>query len=619
MNELFHVSLLLLSIIAIYPRLIALVPFDITPTLTFVIPCCLMMLLLYQTVRRKGFQWKIQRYNPITLAFSAFLVLSSFGLLNSVYRYNSFQSWNILLLGFITYLLTANHQLKTLYEHELETEYPQRKFRFTLIGVLVLVGAFEAIIGLYQYLFQFNQQLALLPQVQTELSPRVLSGIQFTLESHRVTGTFGNPNLFALLLAVCIPLAMGYLFHTCSLQKKILTTLAIALMGTSLLLSASRGGILATIIALVIFAVLIDKKKLLQMKVWFTAGLLGILVIFIACQYQSPAPQKNESITNRIKSGQSTTQERINYWSLSMNMIKDRPILGAGLGNFGTIYGQYKPVGVGETRYAHNTFIQTWVEGGIFQCIGFSILFLTALIWPLLRWRKLTRPDVQIQFVVFYAATAAFFTDSFVGFGFYWKDLFWIGCIVLGGLYSACQAEFVPEPGPWDIVWRRQPNTWFLIITPSLILIMAIYLLVWILPNFKAQVYFMQGRNRLHTGEIRSSIESFQKAIKNMPNQSEYQQHLGNTLVSLGDFAHGIPVLKKSVELNPQTAFLRADLAKAYELSGNLLQAEDNYKAACDLYPAKPEYHQLLSNFYHSVGDNWKADQEALKADQLRN
>jgi O-antigen ligase len=62
-------------------------------------------------------------------------------------------------------------------------------------------------------------------------------------------------------------------------------------------------------------------------------------------------------------------------------MIKDRPLLGWGYGNYKKFrdpyYQRYPQVDT--TAHAHNNFLQMWVEGGVFGLSAFLLLFWTIL------------------------------------------------------------------------------------------------------------------------------------------------------------------------------------------------------------------------------------------------
>ncbi len=68
-------------------------------------------------------------------------------------------------------------------------------------------------------------------------------------------------------------------------------------------------------------------------------------------------------------------------WQANLDMIKERPLLGWGYGNykrFRDVYYQRYP-GIDTTAHAHNNFLQMWVDGGVIGLGAFLFLFWSIL------------------------------------------------------------------------------------------------------------------------------------------------------------------------------------------------------------------------------------------------
>jgi O-antigen ligase len=593
MKDILSVCLLFIILVLFYPIIVGFFPVDISVSLLFIIPALVTMGLWYQAFRRKDFHWKLHRFSPITLSFGAFILVNLIGVFHSVYLYASLKSWTLLLNGFLLFLLAGNYQLAVLHEPEMMKENSRREFREYLLWVFFAMGMVQSLWGIYQYTIGFNKQLSEIMAANPQMDSRILSGIQFTLESGRITGSLGNPNLFAILIGLCIPISLGLLYSIQQKGQKILVLAGMASMGIALALSASRGGILAVIIGLIAFIILSGithlKKNILSLGIILAVTITGILLI-----QHTRQSSKIENLSTRMEKGSSTIQERLIYWRISEKMIKDRPVLGGGLASFAILYGQYKPENAGESRYAHNTFLQTWSEGGIITLLALLVFMGVILVYPLCQWRKLQRPEVKLQMAAWYSGVIVFLMDSFYGYAFYWPDLWYSGCILIGGLYATTWAERVPEPTPQDILWRRQPNTAFLLITPGVIFAILIYWCSWAYPSFREELYYQQGRGLLRQGRADLAIPCFRKAVQFVPYQSDYQQHLGMTLAQAGDLQSGIRNMEKAVALNPCTAYLHANLSDLYFEAGDFQKAEAEIRKAIACYPTKKVYQEQL-------------------------
>jgi hypothetical protein len=594
MKDILRVCLLFIILVLFYPIIVGFSPVDISVSLLFIIPALVTLGLWYQVFRRKYLLWKLHRFSPITLSFGAFILVNIIGVFHSVYLYASLKSWTLLLNGFLLFLIAGNYQLAVLHESEIREENTCREFHQYLLWVFFAMGMVQSLWGIYQYTVGFNNQLSEIRAAMPPMDSRILSGIQFTLESGRITGSLGNPNLFAILIGLCIPASLGLLYSIQQTGKKSLLLAGITAMGIALVLSASRGGILAVIIGLTAFIILSGithlKKNILSLGIILAITIAGILLI----QNTHPS-SKIENLSTRMEKGSSTVQERLIYWRISEKIIKDRPVLGGGLASFAILYGHYKPENAGESRYAHNTFLQAWTEGGIITLLALLIFMGVILIYPLCQWRKLQRPEVKLQMAAWYSGVIVFLMDSLYGYAFYWPDLWYSGCILIGGLYATTWAERVPEPTPQDILWRRQPNTAFLLITPGVILAILIYFCSWAYPSFRGELYYQQGRVLLRQGRTDLAIPCFRKAVQSVPYQSDYQQHLGMSLAQAGDLQSGIRIMEKAVALNPCTAYLHADLSDLYFEAGDYQKAEAEIRKAIACYPTKKLYREQLN------------------------
>ena len=81
-------------------------------------------------------------------------------------------------------------------------------------------------------------------------------------------------------------------------------------------------------------------------------------------------------------------------WTSSINMFKDHPVIGVGIGQWRTKYGEsYRLPSENQHLYhAHNNFIQLLSEVGILGLIGVLIFFGTIIKDNFLSWIKNSDP-----------------------------------------------------------------------------------------------------------------------------------------------------------------------------------------------------------------------------------
>ena len=200
----------------------------------------------------------------------------------------------------------------------------------------------------------------------------------------RVYGTLKplNPNLFGGYMLALVPVVYGVtaLLAVRKSRVRFFAGILFSLLATVVMIMSGCRGVFAAypFMLLVPAAVLLircpDKLKTLLYKLYGGICALGVLCILFST-----------SIKARILSifamrGDSSTSFRFNVYQSSLQMFKDNPFLGIGVGNqnFRETYGLYMKTGY-DALSAYNIYLETAVESGIFALIAF-IAFLVFLI-----------------------------------------------------------------------------------------------------------------------------------------------------------------------------------------------------------------------------------------------
>lgn len=188
---------------------------------------------------------------------------------------------------------------------------------------------------------------------------------------NRGGATYNNPDHFADLLAMLIPVALAYVVMSRlkAATKFLLVYCAVAMLA-GVGVSGSRGGILATAAALVVFCVVL----LFQRKLWIPAlGILvGLVALGIAFGTEFETVQKRFLVTF-TQSGQ-LNDPRVGYWSAAINIFKEHPLWGAGPGYYESGFIRYRPEYIQSTApFAHNDYLNTLSDWG---AAGLSIVLL---------------------------------------------------------------------------------------------------------------------------------------------------------------------------------------------------------------------------------------------------
>jgi len=220
--------------------------------------------------------------------------------------------------------------------------------------------------GLLVAFYAFYQKIAGQGLWSTEVwgQPKIL----------RATGPFPHPNFLGLYLGPLFMLGLGYIFL--SFKKNILSIIKILVFSIlflgSLIFAKSEGAIIAIFIALFFCAMLYKsiRKWALVLSLVFVLLLLSV-------------PVSRGYLTEKIFFQDLSGRLRVNIWKGALEILKEKPILGAGLNGYQIIAPQYQEryydkdtqelISVETHPYPHNLFLTIWLELGL---LGLIIFFL---------------------------------------------------------------------------------------------------------------------------------------------------------------------------------------------------------------------------------------------------
>jgi O-antigen ligase len=167
------------------------------------------------------------------------------------------------------------------------------------------------------------------------------------------------------------------------------------IMVGSLFYSSSRGGILSFVISILIFYFFIiikTKKSRRGRSVFFLIFmfLLSVVVIFWIGPDETfeRFNELNKMARSVIHESSILSEMRPQMWENTLNIVKDFPITGTGLGTFSSIFPKYRTYEWDGRflRYAHCDYLQLVSETGIVGLIfimGFLIYFIRLYILTL--------------------------------------------------------------------------------------------------------------------------------------------------------------------------------------------------------------------------------------------
>jgi O-antigen ligase len=258
--------------------------------------------------------------------------------------------------------------------------------------------------------------------------PDIFFGYPLTID-HRATAGFTHPNSLGGFLTVVIPLLLGgSLIKGKSSGWKFVPVFFIIAVW-SLVLTFSRASWLGVIIGVLFFAFFAWNKRFLRVVLIFC--LLAVLI----GPFFLNSPQLREEFRLSDKNVSVTTGWRWQVWKDSLEMIKEKPLLGHGINTFMPLFQEYRSNISGQAgdiwtpTYAHNTFLQLLTETGILGFAMFLWILKNIFGSSLLTIEQTRERDLKMWLLGSLAGSLAFLVQSLADNNFYslqLSSLFWL-------------------------------------------------------------------------------------------------------------------------------------------------------------------------------------------------
>ncbi len=228
----------------------------------------------------------------------------------------------------------------------------------------------------------FGAALAFSSILQLYLTEDMAMWVRHVPENSMIVGPYICHNHYAGLMEMIFPVALAlFFFYRPKLgrssfirsiieilgQEKanihILIGAAALLIGTSIFLSMSRGGIISTCLAFFFFLFLISRRRITRGGTVLTALVVILICLSVSwfgwdAVFERFAQLKNEQGT--------IENSRFDYWKDSSGIVSDYPAVGAGFGTFADVYRHYQSVDEKSfVNHAHNDYIELAAQGGI--------------------------------------------------------------------------------------------------------------------------------------------------------------------------------------------------------------------------------------------------------------
>jgi O-antigen ligase/tetratricopeptide (TPR) repeat protein len=518
------IALIILVPMAFYPRCITV----FIPAKEMISEVLIVLSLMFWGLKMISREEIIFTSTPLNFPILSFISICVFSLIWSNSFFVSLKELPLFLAGPLLYFVITN------------SINDERQIN-RILDILLIVGGLFGIYGIFQY-----------------------NGIDFSfwirnIGRQQVFGLFGNVNFFAEYLIVPLPIAVSLFFASRNKFKKILLLIAILAMGTSIIVTFTRGSYLSFGVSLIfmffVFLISRGKKFIKNNKKIFIIILLAIIIITLLFVIPNPL-NKSGTIISKIKSRISVTQltqdysynRRIAIWKFTGMMIKDHPLLGSGIGTFkyNTLRYQAEFFAQGKNRSlypygfadkAHNEYLQLGAELGIIGLGIFIWLMISYFRFGLKILRKIKDAYRQGIIIGLMGAVVAVLVDGIFGFPLHLPAtivLFWLTLaltIAIVMIKSEADAEEnnIAKKNPNKKIKGEKDNN-ISRFKPLLyigIMLLTIFLCVTITRPFIARIYWFSG-------DIEIKEKNWDKAIKTYDGALKWDPYLGEMYYNIG-------------------------------------------------------------------------------------
>jgi hypothetical protein len=386
-----------------------------------------------------------------------------------------------------------------------------------------------------------------------------------------------HPNVVGGILAMMLPFTAAVCLQVAKAKNWPAFILGLFLLFpalTGLVLSASRGAWLALIAAsalaflwwvLLILPFPPSKRRQLFVGIFFCTFVILLLVYWLV-------PEATHALINRttlLAGG----QERLNLFQNSLNLVRDYPFIGAGLGSFMMLYSTYVYfTHVGYIIHAHNIYLDVLIEQGL---TGLIPLIWMWVVFAIALWRDAADGRLRP-----YVGAAALSLVTVLLHGMVEDAIYGSRSLML--LFLPLAFVF---PYPTKVEVERYTRSW---IARGIILgLLVVAIILWIRPLTSAAVSNLAAilQSQMELGQyswpewpiqdairreidLSFAVDGYEQALRVDPTNETANRRLGQLALSLGDYESALHYLEAAFTHNPDDQAIRFLLGEALIVNG---------------------------------------------------
>jgi Tfp pilus assembly protein PilF/O-antigen ligase len=635
LDEVFHWGLVLISFLAPLVFLRGIRDFANLPQSGFIqvgVVFLLLVWLVKGSIRKQCFILK----SPLNVPILAFFLWSLASILYAHNRYEGLLAWRPWAASALMFFLVSNDK------------YGKRRLTH-LLAALTISGSLCSLLGIAQHLLGFSW----VPQITPPAA------------------TFANRNMAAHFIVLTFPLAVVFILNSKRRAQALMSGVAACLMIVFLLYTKTRAAWIALGMEILFLSVLLLREGIRGSEAlsWgrnksLAVG-LTIVVLFVMVNV-SPEGFKwrvgdlvRHITFTEYGAVSSATQDsapqsialRRAIWLNTIEMIKDRPWLGLGLGNHKVFYPIYHrevetdpAFGIRfQLREVHNDFLQTFAELGV---VGILLLGWIGFVWVRLIMRLMSSrydSDIRLLVIGITLAILGLLVNSLFSFPFQraippFSIMILMG--ILGSFYTGDDRQFYSIRQRWAIlcacvvvlvgfIWTVRYNyvetkcdrylfhVTYLEETKNWHGLIAEAEKAYRWNHARTEILSYVGRAYTEMGRHQKAIDALQRVIAAYPHHMNALLNLGIAYDRMGDDNNAIKAYKRALHIKPDHSRIHSNIAHIYIRQEKLGKALDELMIAAELDPENSVTHYNIGILEMRNGEYSKAADALEMAVQL--
>ncbi len=434
-----------------------------------------------------------------------------------------------------------------------------------------------------------------------------------------LSSTIGQKNWISNYLAMIFPIIFSFFLLEKSKRNKNAYFIVLSVVYTTLMICQSRGIWISISLTAILAIYIIFKFNLLKVfkenKRWLVLLLVTFLIITVIYSTDNPLNKSAITVTERAISTfdeqGSSLYARLLMWRTTLEMIKDKPIFGTGIGTFRMNYleyqAQYLKKNPNYLQYylkageAHNEYLQMWAELGIIGLGLFLSIFYFIFHTVFNFYRRNKNGEDRLIILSLVTGITCFMIHSLFTFALHVP--------VLGAIFFTIVGLTIAYAEDCNISKNNISNIMImkinLLINPKikiiffivLFILMILLIDVLVIKPYIAEIYYSKGIMNNEKGNYIDAASNFEYAAQLDPYNGRILHASGTSYFNLMIYDKGENILQRTkkyiVDVNTYD-----NLGLLYTRLKKYSKAEEEFIQAIYLNPKLTKSHYNLGYLY---------------------